>query len=314
MNLLRATVELTHRNTRRYGGYLVHMGIVLMFIGFTGHAFNQNEVKELNNGDTMQVGHYKLRMVNLAAGRKRQLPVAPRHHAGFQERRGSGHAGAGEALLQGQPRGHFRSRHPAAAQRGSVPEFRRHVGRQPARRDSGLRFPAGLVDLDRRAGADRRHAGLPGSEQDQDAVRPHGSGGASPRNMQRFKSSLLDCQSLALVAAAAVGRRPPAEKPSADVRRVGCGCSASAAARIRWPPAACWSAASPSRPRSASRACRRSACRTSQIIDAFMRDYGPEIYLAPPSAFGWMVPYASVGFGLVVIWLFVQEVPQAASR
>ena len=49
MNLLRATVELTHRNTRRYGGYLVHMGIVLMFIGFTGHAFNQNEVKELNS-------------------------------------------------------------------------------------------------------------------------------------------------------------------------------------------------------------------------------------------------------------------------
>ena len=41
MNLLRATVELTHRNTRRYGGYLVHMGIVLMFIGFTGAAFNQ---------------------------------------------------------------------------------------------------------------------------------------------------------------------------------------------------------------------------------------------------------------------------------
>src|SRR5580700_3815735 len=52
MNLLRSTVELTHRNTRRYGGYLVHMGIVLMFIGFTGHAFNQAEVKELNKGDT----------------------------------------------------------------------------------------------------------------------------------------------------------------------------------------------------------------------------------------------------------------------
>jgi cytochrome c-type biogenesis protein CcmF len=68
MNLLRAMVELTHRNTRRYGGYLVHMGIVLMFIGFTGHAFNQNEVKELNNGDTMQVGHYQLRMVNLEEG------------------------------------------------------------------------------------------------------------------------------------------------------------------------------------------------------------------------------------------------------
>jgi len=31
-NLMTAMVELTHRNTRRYGGYLVHVGIVLMFI------------------------------------------------------------------------------------------------------------------------------------------------------------------------------------------------------------------------------------------------------------------------------------------
>jgi cytochrome c-type biogenesis protein CcmF len=68
MNLLRATVELTHRNTRRYGGYLVHMGIVLMFIGFTGHAFNQAEVKELNTGDTMRVGAYDLKMMDLQMG------------------------------------------------------------------------------------------------------------------------------------------------------------------------------------------------------------------------------------------------------
>jgi len=68
MNLARATVELTHRNTRRYGGYLVHMGIVLMFIGFTGHAFNQSETKELNIGDTMQVGAYTLKMADLKQG------------------------------------------------------------------------------------------------------------------------------------------------------------------------------------------------------------------------------------------------------
>ena len=68
MNLLHAMVELTHRNTRRYGGYLVHMGIVLMFIGFTGHAFNQSEVKELNKGDTMRVGAYTLKMANLQQG------------------------------------------------------------------------------------------------------------------------------------------------------------------------------------------------------------------------------------------------------
>jgi cytochrome c-type biogenesis protein CcmF len=68
MNLLRATVELTHRNTRRYGGYLVHMGIVLIFIGLTGHAFNLNEVKELNKGDAMQIGAYNLKMVDLQQG------------------------------------------------------------------------------------------------------------------------------------------------------------------------------------------------------------------------------------------------------
>ena len=54
MNFLRAAVELTHRNTRRYGGYIVHMGIVLMFIGFTGQAFKSKDVKELNNGDSMR--------------------------------------------------------------------------------------------------------------------------------------------------------------------------------------------------------------------------------------------------------------------
>jgi cytochrome c-type biogenesis protein CcmF len=68
MNLLRATVELTHRNTRRYGGYLVHMGIVLIFIGVTGHAFNLNEVKELNKGDSMRIGAYSLQMVDLQQG------------------------------------------------------------------------------------------------------------------------------------------------------------------------------------------------------------------------------------------------------
>ncbi len=68
MNPVRAAVELTHRNTRRYGGYVVHMGIVLMFIGFTGQAFKLYELKELNIGDSMQIGHYDLKMVNLEQG------------------------------------------------------------------------------------------------------------------------------------------------------------------------------------------------------------------------------------------------------
>src|ERR1035437_3807603 len=68
MNLLRATIELTHRNTRRYRGYLVPLGLGLPFIGFPGHAFNQHAGKHLNVGDSMKVGAYQLRMVNLAQG------------------------------------------------------------------------------------------------------------------------------------------------------------------------------------------------------------------------------------------------------
>lgn len=68
INPLRAAVELTHRNTRRYGGYIVHMGIVLMFIGFTGQAFQSKDVKELNQGDSMNIASYTLKMVNLEHG------------------------------------------------------------------------------------------------------------------------------------------------------------------------------------------------------------------------------------------------------
>ena len=45
----------------------------------------------------------------------------------------------------------------------------------------------------------------------------------------------------------------------------------------------------------------------AQIVDAFIRDYGQGIYLAPPSAFGWIVPYVAIAFGLVIIWGFVKK-------
>ena len=61
-------MELTHRNTRRYGGYLVHMGIVLMFIGFTGKAFDKDTVQEVAPGSSMQVGRYKLNVLGLDSG------------------------------------------------------------------------------------------------------------------------------------------------------------------------------------------------------------------------------------------------------
>ena len=59
-NLFSAMGTLMHRNTRRYGGYLVHFGIVVMFIGIAGGAFNQSHEQEMGYGDGMKMGPYRL--------------------------------------------------------------------------------------------------------------------------------------------------------------------------------------------------------------------------------------------------------------
>jgi cytochrome c-type biogenesis protein CcmF len=68
VGLIPAAIELTHRNTRRYGGYLVHMGIVFMFIGYTGAAFNQDVTKEVAPNGSTDVGHYHLRIASIQSG------------------------------------------------------------------------------------------------------------------------------------------------------------------------------------------------------------------------------------------------------
>ncbi len=68
MSMPKAMFELTHRNTRRYGGYLVHMGVVFMFIGFTGKAFDQNKTVQVNTGQTVSIGHYQLKIGKVDSG------------------------------------------------------------------------------------------------------------------------------------------------------------------------------------------------------------------------------------------------------
>jgi cytochrome c-type biogenesis protein CcmF len=60
LSLPAAMVQLTRRNTRRYGGYIVHFGIVVMAVGFAGSAFNKDVERELGFGDQMSLGPYTL--------------------------------------------------------------------------------------------------------------------------------------------------------------------------------------------------------------------------------------------------------------
>lgn len=50
-----AMVHLVARNRRRYGGYVVHAGLVVMFAGFAGAAFNVEEQAALAPGESLRI-------------------------------------------------------------------------------------------------------------------------------------------------------------------------------------------------------------------------------------------------------------------
>jgi cytochrome c-type biogenesis protein CcmF len=62
-NLPSAIVLLTRRNTRRYGGYLIHIGVVIIVIGLAGAAFNRSVESELALHGKMAIGPYVLECV-----------------------------------------------------------------------------------------------------------------------------------------------------------------------------------------------------------------------------------------------------------
>jgi cytochrome c-type biogenesis protein CcmF len=59
-NILSAVGDLTMRNTRRYGGYVVHFGMVLVFIGIAGSAFNKDIQMDMSPGQSLAIGPYTI--------------------------------------------------------------------------------------------------------------------------------------------------------------------------------------------------------------------------------------------------------------
>ncbi|HTP32731.1 MAG TPA: cytochrome c-type biogenesis protein CcmH [Candidatus Acidoferrales bacterium] len=112
---------------------------------------------------------------------------------------------------------------------------------------------------------------------------------------------------LAILLTVAALAQTASEKPSVDVRRVGarlacqCGCKDSVATCSMLE----CHFSKPAKEKIAQM--QAVGMSDDQIIQSFIREYGQGIYLAPPNAFGWIVPYASVAVGLVIIWLFIKK-------
>jgi cytochrome c-type biogenesis protein CcmF len=64
----RALARLTGRNRRRYGGYLVHVGIAVLFLGVAASsAFLQQRDVRLSPGESFSVGDYDIEYVRATA-------------------------------------------------------------------------------------------------------------------------------------------------------------------------------------------------------------------------------------------------------
>ncbi len=83
-DMLTALIGLVSRNKRRYGGYIVHAGIVLIFLGFAGEGFKQDEEANLKAGQQVQVGQFTVRMDELKLTDDGQKQMVTSHMTVFR--------------------------------------------------------------------------------------------------------------------------------------------------------------------------------------------------------------------------------------
>ena len=61
-DFLTAMIGMVSRNRRRYGGYIVHAGVVLIFLGFAGEGFSRDQQLLLKPGQEATVGDYTIHL------------------------------------------------------------------------------------------------------------------------------------------------------------------------------------------------------------------------------------------------------------
>ncbi len=64
-NAADALVTLVSKARRRHGGYVVHFGVVLMFVGFAGESFKLEQDKTMAVGASHTIGHYTVKLEQL---------------------------------------------------------------------------------------------------------------------------------------------------------------------------------------------------------------------------------------------------------
>ena len=74
-----AFAHLLRTNQQRYGGYVVHLGIVLLLVGISGAAFNEERLENVQPGDSMRIADYRLEYLTANA-------IPEQHYGGAKAR------------------------------------------------------------------------------------------------------------------------------------------------------------------------------------------------------------------------------------
>ncbi len=67
-NIFLTFLNMMRQNQRRYGGYIVHAGIVIMFAGFSGNAWNMDQKMLFDVKESHNIGNYSVQVEELING------------------------------------------------------------------------------------------------------------------------------------------------------------------------------------------------------------------------------------------------------
>ncbi len=103
----RAIANLFRKNQRRYGGYIVHLGMVFLFVGFAGAAFNQELLENLRVGESLSHGDYRLEYRSARA-------IEAQHYGGAEARLALFEAGEPRAIMRPERRVYWLEEQPVS--------------------------------------------------------------------------------------------------------------------------------------------------------------------------------------------------------
>ncbi len=156
---LTALLTLVARSRRRYGGYIVHVGIGLMFLGFAGRGWELEKEAVMAPGETVTVGNYSItyRGPRMEVDTEKRMIFADIDVAVGQNKVGSLSPAQFIYLKAQMPTTEVAMLH-------RLRDDLHTAGwqRQPANQEGHLSFsrePAGFVDLGGRADHDERGQG-----------------------------------------------------------------------------------------------------------------------------------------------------------